>query len=111
MSPCSLVDMSLQRQRKILNPAFAFRHIKELYPVFWSKSSELVRALIMHNESIGPACEESSAPVDVNEWASRATLDIIGVAGLGQDFNSIKDPNSELSALTKRYSRQAPELE
>ena len=35
-------------------------------------------------------------PIDVNSWASRTTLDIIGVAGMGQDFNSIVQPNNEL---------------
>jgi cytochrome P450 len=35
--------------------------------------------------------------MDAQEWASRATLDIIGLAGLGHDFNSVADPNSELN--------------
>ncbi|KAL6722041.1 hypothetical protein ACLMJK_001146 [Lecanora helva] len=39
-----------KKQRKDLSPAFAFRHVKELYPVFWSKSRELVKTLIAHNE-------------------------------------------------------------
>ena len=32
-------------QRKNLMPAFSFRHVKDLYPVFWSKSCELVQAI------------------------------------------------------------------
>jgi cytochrome P450 len=35
--------------------------------------------------------------VDMHEWASRVTLDIIGLAGMGQDFNAIQDPNSLLA--------------
>ena len=36
------------------------------------------------------------ANIDVKVWASRATLDIIGLAGLGRDFDAIKDPGNEL---------------
>ncbi|GLA61254.1 hypothetical protein AtubIFM56815_002615 [Aspergillus tubingensis] len=37
-------------QRKILTPAFSFRHIniKNLYGVFWDKSHELVNAMTEH---------------------------------------------------------------
>lgn len=91
-----------KKQRKDLMPAFAFRHIKELYPVFWSKSSELIKALISHNETSCSGGDESSASIDVKDWASRATLDIIGVAGLGRDFDSIKDPDNELIRTYKK---------
>lgn len=83
-------------QRKNLSPAFNFRHIKELYPIFWSKSREMVRAIEKELETL----EKKS--VEVGEWASRATLDIIGTAGLGQDFNSIADPNTELNKVYRR---------
>ena len=91
-----------RRQRKDLMPAFAFRHIKELYPVFWSKSGELVRALGLHGESDCPDGGNASKRIDVNEWASRATLDIIGLAGLGRDFDAIKDPDNELFLTYKK---------
>ena len=42
---------------------------------------------------------------EVGEWASRATLDIIGVAGMGQDFNSLADPDTELNK-TYRFNLQ-----
>lgn len=34
--------------------------------------------------------------VRVSEWASRATLDIIGVAGMDHDFGSLHDSNNEI---------------
>lgn len=40
--------------------------------------------------------------VEIGGWASRATLDIIGKAGMGHDFNSIQNPNGE---LTRAYQR------
>ena len=96
-------------------PAFAFRHIKELYPVFWSKSRELVEHLREASKSPVPTSEAKNAPdhdpeksaadatvhapgaVEVGKWSSRATLDIIGLAGMGQDFEALKDPNNKLN--------------
>ncbi|GAB7329021.1 hypothetical protein MBLNU13_g00872t1 [Cladosporium sp. NU13] len=104
-----------KRQRKALMPAFAFRHIKELYPVFWSKSRELVERLREASKSPVPTSEAKDAPghdpeksaadatvhapgaVEVGKWSSRATLDIIGQAGMGQDFEALKDPNNKLN--------------
>lgn len=79
-------------QRRHLAPAFNFRHIKELYPIFWAKSREMITTIEKEQTKEAP-----KTPVEVGEWASRATLDIIGVAGMGQDFNSIADPNTDLN--------------
>ena len=77
-------------QRRNLMPAFSFRHIKDLYPVFWQKSREVVRA--MTSQCHGRDVTE----MEIGQWASRCTLDIIGVAGLGRDFGAIQDANVEL---------------
>jgi cytochrome P450 len=93
-------------QRKSLMPAFAFRHIKNLYPVFWDISREAVNAMteqfkaeILEKASSQDVEKTASEEIvfEVGEWASRATLDIIGVAGMGQDFGAIKNPDAELS--------------
>lgn len=80
-------------------PAFTYRHIKNLYPLFWSKSREMVRAIALEGQTdeAEPPRDLSSAPVvEMASWASRATLDIIGLAGMGQDFNALQDPQKEL---------------
>ncbi|KAK4101735.1 cytochrome P450 [Parathielavia hyrcaniae] len=87
-------------QRRNLLPAFAFRHIKDLYPVFWGKAREGVQALtehIMQDAAQSPDSEKQTAVVEAGNWASRMTLDIIGVAGLGRDFDAIKNPNNRLT--------------
>lgn len=91
-----------KRQRKNLMPAFAFRHVKDLYPVFWDKSREVVRAMTEKVRADAAATGEKDAAnptavLEVGDWASRVTLDIIGVAGLGRDFGAIKDPENHLS--------------
>ncbi|KAJ4424852.1 hypothetical protein N0V82_000571 [Gnomoniopsis sp. IMI 355080] len=101
-------------QRKNLMPAFAFRHVKDLYQVFWEKSREGVQAMVEQIEL--DAAKEPTSPtisdpekealmqdangktglMEVGAWASRITLDIIGVAGLGRDFGAIADPSNKL---------------
>lgn len=83
-------------------PAFNFRHIKDLAPVFWSKSHEMVQAVEAASRAEKSSGHESSkhshGAIEVNGWASRATLDIIGVAGLGQEFNALSAQPSPLVA-------------
>ena len=81
-------------------PAFAFRHVKDLYPIFWSKSREMVMAIsgVVQAEVAQESLENKQGPiVEIAQWLSRATLDIIGIAGMGQDFGAIQNPDTELS--------------
>ena len=55
-------------------PAFSFRHIKDIHPVFREKSIEMVDAIEQQINDTG------SSHIEANSWANRATLDIIGVA-------------------------------
>ncbi|KAL9585650.1 MAG: hypothetical protein Q9212_001387 [Teloschistes hypoglaucus] len=90
-----------KQQRKNLMPAFAFRHVQDLYPEFWSISRHLVNTMTTELERLSKAAsgETKSDPVlDVANWTSRATLDIIGSAGMGHDFNSTENPDNELAA-------------
>lgn len=80
-------------------PAFSYRHIKDLYPVFWAKSAEMVK-LIQQDIENRDATEDNT--IQVRNWASRATLDIIGVAGMDHDFDSLRDPGN---TLNKSYQR------
>jgi cytochrome P450 len=103
-------------QRKHLMPAFAFRHIKNLYPVFWSKAKENVFKMVEHvntggiDKSLIPNQDpeksndnaDSTPVIDVGSWSARATLDIIGVAGMGKDFGAIQDEDALLSRTYRK---------
>ncbi|OCK98298.1 cytochrome P450 [Cenococcum geophilum 1.58] len=91
-----------KRQRRTLMPAFAYRHIKDLYPVFWNKSRELIEALDVTIQKLGIPTEQPYSVVEIGNWVSRATLDIIGIAGLGRDFGAIEDPDNELNQTYRR---------
>jgi len=101
-------------QRKNLNPAFAYRHLKDLYPVFWGKSQEMIAEIDKELAEKASGNSNTTAPtstdpekaallgpdsVDASDWASRATLDIIGVAGLDQSFRAIQEPSNKLFQL------------
>jgi len=84
-----------KQQRKHLMPAFAYRHIKDLVPLFWSKSTELIREFQSKVPDV--ATSEAGSIVMFSDWVARATLDIIGVAGMGFDFGAIYNPSTELN--------------
>ncbi|KAK4542610.1 hypothetical protein LTR36_006658 [Oleoguttula mirabilis] len=89
-------------QRKSVNPAFSGKHIRDLVPLFWSKSQDLAKVIA---DKLDVVCSEPTAGnegkegrtgiVEINQWASRATLDIIGLACVGRDFGSIYNSNDE----------------
>jgi cytochrome P450 len=88
-------------QRKNLTPAFSYRHIKNLYPVFWEQSRGMILGIDKDiasktKEAKSEDTKETSNEVSVDGWTSRATLDIIGVATIGKSFDAIEDPTSKL---------------
>ncbi|KAI1155446.1 cytochrome P450 [Nemania diffusa] len=79
--------------RKHSVPAFSFRHIKELYPMMWEKSVLMCDKL----EKALEAGEGGDARItDISSWMSRVTLDIIGVAGVGREFGTLKEVEDPL---------------
>ncbi|WXC67453.1 hypothetical protein SNK03_013246 [Fusarium graminearum] len=79
--------------RKNSTPAFHFRHIKELYPMMWTKSETLTKAIAQDITA------SRSPVVELNGWASKVTLDIIGIAGLGRKFDAVEkkiDPLADI---------------
>lgn len=81
-------------------PAFAYRHVKDLYPVFWQKSTKLVKALMSVAQKEGKESVKSiddAATVQIASWFSRATLDIIGSAGMGHEFDSMDNPDTKIN--------------
>ena len=80
-------------------PAFGYRHIKDLYPVFWDKSRKLIDKLMseVHIQST-----KENTVVEIGGWGSRAALDIICAAGMGKDFDAIDNPDTELNVTYRK---------
>lgn len=88
--------------RKNTMPAFHARHIKDLYPMMWAKAGILTKTLTREIENAAAAEGEDakgSSVVELTSWASKVTLDIIGIAGMGREMNVVEkasDPIQEL---------------
>lgn len=79
-----------KQQRRTFLPAFAPRHVRDMYPIFWAKSCEAVARLT----GMG---KEAELEFEVGHWASRTAIDVITMAMMGKDFGAIADMNSPLS--------------
>jgi cytochrome P450 len=65
-----------KRQRRVISPSFSIQNLRALMSVGFRKGDELgdkwMEMIIQEN---------GSARIDVCHWISRATFDVIGVAG------------------------------
>ncbi|TFY63791.1 hypothetical protein EVJ58_g3047 [Rhodofomes roseus] len=73
-----------RQQRRLMNPAFGPAHVRELTGIFVQKANELARFW-----QISVARDREMAPIDVLDGLSKATLDVIGLAGFNYDFDSL----------------------
>ncbi|KZO92420.1 cytochrome P450 [Calocera viscosa TUFC12733] len=97
-----------RRQRRIMNPSFSPAEIRGLTPVFWGKAEELVACWL---QQLAVQAGQEGVVVDTVPWLSRATLDIIGLAGFGYAFETLTDASNELARAFSdlaRVKRQTP---
>lgn len=80
-------------QKKAMQLAFKARQIKDLYPVFERKAKELVDKVAEKMSS----SNDGSAAVNMGSYLHHVTLDIIGIAGFGLDFQCLQDPGNKLA--------------
>lgn len=76
----SAADDSWKAIRKAVAVSFAMQNIKKKFPLVLSRINQLVDRLA----AVGP-----EASIDVDQAALRVTLDVIGLAGFGHDYNSV----------------------
>ncbi|KAI0633801.1 cytochrome P450 [Trametes polyzona] len=90
-------------QRRILNPAFGPAQIRNLTSIFVDKSVEL-------RNIWQDMAKRGSAKIDVAQYLSRMTLDVIGLAGFGYHFNALNAEGSsnELSNAFRQIFTTAP---
>jgi hypothetical protein len=86
-----------KRQRRVATPAFGVQNMRALVPVAFRKGSELCnRWMSMIKENAARDATQNNARLDVAMWISRATFDVIGLAGFDYHFNAIEDGSNEL---------------
>lgn len=82
-----------RRQRKQMNPAFSYSNMKNIVPIFWEKAQILTDLWFEEFER----SSDGKVEIEVLSGLSRATLDIIGSAGLGYDIDSLHTETNELA--------------
>ena len=68
-----------KRQRRVATPAFGVQNLKALVPIVWGKGNELKNRWLGVIKESGDS--ENGVRLDVCHWISRATFDVIGLAG------------------------------
>lgn len=92
-----------KHQRKHIMPSFHFRHIKELYPVFWDKSLSLCQTVATELSN------NDSDVLEMNHFSTQVTMDIIGLAGIGRDIQALKNSDDELVKNFEEILEPTPE--
>lgn len=76
-----------KRQRRVATPAFSIQNLRSIVPVVFSKGNELQAKWC----EILDTSEDASkgVEIDICHWISRATFDVIGLAGRFAALRSI----------------------
>ena len=110
------------RQRKLIAPAFTAPAVRALTPIFFQKAEELKdrwTSIIAQGDEGDVAvaeaavdvdqdiCDDStsasaSAVINVAHWVSRATFDVVGLAGFDYHFRSLRGESEELYVAYRR---------
>lgn len=89
------------QQRKALAPAFSISSIKALSPVFWRKALQLSEC--WRNEVEKENAMASG--IEVLDWLGRTTLDIIGEAGFGINFNTLQNSKAPIVEIYRQFQK------
>ncbi|ORY70954.1 cytochrome P450 [Pseudomassariella vexata] len=77
--------------RKNTVQAFGYRQVQNLYPRMWMKAMSLVDEI--DNIALG---REDTGLIEMMTWANKVTMDVIGIAGLGHDFDLLRNSDDPL---------------
>ncbi|KAH8101909.1 cytochrome P450 [Cristinia sonorae] len=76
-----------RKQRKLLTPAFAPSHLRQLTPVFLHVGETL-------RDAIAAQVRDGPREVNVAAWAGRGALEIVGQGAMGYSFDPLVDAMS-----------------
>ncbi|KAJ9607913.1 hypothetical protein H2200_007992 [Cladophialophora chaetospira] len=79
--------------RRVLTPAFSGRVIRDQAPLFYTKGIGLTDVMTRQVKETGEGV------LEMGSLLSRVSLDIIGAAGVGMEFNTVENEDSPLPKL------------
>ncbi|PIL34233.1 cytochrome P450 [Ganoderma sinense ZZ0214-1] len=87
-----------KRQRKMLNPVFSVKHLREMTPIFYDVIHRTRDAVMQRVIDSG---HKNGIELDMLSWSGRTTLEVLGQAGLGVSFDPLTEdrPNAFADAV------------
>ncbi|KAI5117682.1 hypothetical protein M0805_003472 [Coniferiporia weirii] len=93
-----------KKQRKMLNPVFSSKHMRDMLPMLYPIAHQL-RDGLSHDVQVRGGKEH----IDVMSWISRAALEYIGQGGLGYSFSAL-DKEKKTNAYSDAFKMFLPLL-
>ncbi|KAI0701721.1 cytochrome P450 [Earliella scabrosa] len=84
-----------KRQRKMLNPVFSTKHLRDMMPIFYQVIHKTRDAIKQRVETGGG---KDAVELDVLSWMGRTTLEVLGQAGLGYSFDPLTEDRPDVFA-------------
>ncbi|CDO70229.1 hypothetical protein BN946_scf184942.g29 [Trametes cinnabarina] len=95
-----------RKQRKMLNPVFSTKHLRDMTPLFYDIVHK-TRDAIMTRVRAGAQEKDSGVELDMLSWMGRTTLEVLGQAGLGYSFDPlVKDVPDDFATAIKDFFPQ-----
>ncbi|KAI0657157.1 cytochrome P450 [Cubamyces menziesii] len=86
-----------RKQRKMLNPVFSAKHLREMTPIF----NDVIHKL---QDAIASRVKDGAREIDVLNWMGRTALELIGQGGLGHSFDPLtEDKADDFADAVKAY--------
>jgi len=73
-----------RKQRKMMNPVFSLKHMRDMIPIFYPIAYQLREVL---TNQVRKGVQE----LDLLSWSSRAALEYIGQGGFGYSFDALHE--------------------
>ncbi|KIM84675.1 hypothetical protein PILCRDRAFT_818273 [Piloderma croceum F 1598] len=81
--------------RKLIGPAFTAQAVRATIPICFQKAEEL-------RDRLDALLSEDTSKIDITHWISRATFDVIGLAGFDYNFHALQDESEEVYLAYRR---------
>jgi len=96
-------------QRRVLAPAFSQQAVRNLAPIFFRKAEEVCEhwknafgpTIKLEGDDDLPA-QCPGARIDIANWISRGSFDVVGLAVLNYDFHALQDESEQLYSAYRR---------
>ncbi|KAL2830618.1 cytochrome P450 [Aspergillus cavernicola] len=97
-------------QRRLMSLVYTARAVKSFYGMFWRRGVYLTDILERRLALTRTAGGNKVCGIEeMNQWANRTTMDIIGLAALGKDFGCLDGARNELFEAYQEIFTWAPE--